>query len=300
MPGKSTLPALILALVIPASMAMAEEPASRGAAVLSKKQAATLELTASTPEDHLKLAAYYQAQARRFDQKVRYHQEMAEWYRERPLPYDGKMPIPMQRHCKEWASRFAEQAERVAVLAKLHEQRALGVTTSASAFEHPSQWGLRSIGFGAPNPAEKMIQVTATQGSLFLESVTAAMRFYERSKILSYFVSAKGQALIETVELRRSATALFDSHERFLQSLTEAQRAALGPRTRELKKLQRAIERALKELDRDAASPAGVPYFQAAKKIKHSLEKWHAEQRQIGVDLGIPMESPKFVVAATK
>lgn len=300
MPAKRALTALTLIMAIAASMAMAEEPTSGDAAVLSQKQATRLELTASTPEDHLKLAAYYQAEARRFDEKVRYHQEMAAWYRERPSPLDGKMPIPMQRHCKEWASHFAEQAERAAVLSNLHEQKALGVTSSTSTFEHPSQWGLRSTGFSVPNPAEEMVQVTAAQGSLFLESVTAAMRFYERSKILSYFVSAKGQTLIETTELRKSATALFDSHERFLQNLTEAQKAALDPRTREFKKLQRSIEKALKELDRDAASPADVPYFQAAKKIKHSLEKWHAEQRRIGVELGIPMESPKFVVAATK
>lgn len=290
MPTKNTLSALIVVLlVIGTSMAVAEEPTSGIAAVLSNKQAKKLELTASTPQDHSKLAVYYREQARKFDERVRYHEDMAEMYRQSPLPFDGKMPVPMQRHCKEWASRFAEQAERAAVLASLHENKALGSTSSASAFEHPGQWGLRSAGFSAPSSGGRTIQASAQQSSLFRESVAAAMRFYDRSKILTYVVSAKGQSLIDTTELRKSAAALFDAQQQFLQSLTEPQKAALGPRIREMQKLQRDVEKGLNELEQDAASPASARYFKAARRIKQSLEKWHVEQHQAGLELGIGM-----------
>ena len=115
-------------LLVGSSIALAEQPTA-SIAVLSRKQAAALESTASTSEDHRRLSVYYQAQARRFDERVRYHQEMAEMYRERPLSFDGKMPYgaDTQSHCKYWIWHFHGQAQRARDLAAQHEKQAVAV-----------------------------------------------------------------------------------------------------------------------------------------------------------------------------
>ncbi len=292
MPSKNTLSALILVLlVLGASMAVADQPTSSVAAVLRKKQANKLELTASTPQDHLRLAVYYREQARKLDERVRYHEAMAEKYRQRPLPFDGKMPVPMQRHCKDWASRFVEQAERAAVLASFHEEKALGSTPSAGAVRQTARLGLRSSGFGTASSGGRRIQASREQSSLFHESMAASIRFYDRTKILTYIVSAKGQPLIDAPELRKSAAALFDAQQQFVESLTEPQKAAIDPHLRDIEKLRRDVEYGLDRLERRTVSPDSTSYFRAARKIKQSLERWHVEQQQIGLELGIQIEA---------
>lgn len=278
--------ALISVLLLVGSfIALAEQPTA-SIAVLSRKQAAALESTASTPEDHLRLSVYYQAQARKFDERVRYHQEMAEWYRQRPLPNDGKMPVPMQRHCKEWASRFAEQAERAAVLASFHEEKALGPGAVISSDQLTAS-GLRSSGFVATNESPRMIEATPAQTSLYRESMAASIRLYDRTRILTYVVSAKGQPLIDVRELRQSAMALFDAQLLFVESLTGPQRLATEPSLHDIEKARRDIENALARLEQGTTSPAGKSYFKSAKKIKQSLQRWHSDDQQIGVALGL-------------
>jgi len=283
---KNTLPALTVAFfVVGTSLAFGEQSPSGVATVASKREAKQLELTASTPQDHLRLAVYYRAQAQKFDGMVRYHQDMAEMYRHTPLPFDGKVPISTYRHCVDWAARFRDQAERAAVLASLHEEKALGHISIADAFEHPSLWGLRSSGFGRANNSKRVIQASPEQSSLFHESVVASTRFYDRTKILTYVVSAKGQPLIETSELRKSAVTLFGAHQQFLQSLADPQKVAIDSHLRNMQKRRRNVEKGLNELE--TASPHGSSYFKAARKIKQSLESWHLEQQQIGLQLGI-------------
>ena len=117
--------ALSLLLILGSSAGMAEQTSNISVA-LSSKQARALETTAATPQEHLSLSVYYREQARKFDQKVRYHEEMAEIYRRNPLPFDGKMAVPMQRHCKDSITDFSKQEERATVLAAFHEEKAIG------------------------------------------------------------------------------------------------------------------------------------------------------------------------------
>src|SRR5215813_1033149 len=125
--------------------AVAEQ--SSGSSSLSKHQAKVLEPIAATPEEHARLAAYYRAEARKFDDKVRYHEEMRETYRKNPLPFDGKTAVPMERHCKEWAWRFSSQAERASVLATFHEQKVFSLAPTSPTSITLAQTGLRSTGF---------------------------------------------------------------------------------------------------------------------------------------------------------
>jgi hypothetical protein len=273
-------------LIIVGSVAVAEQPNAIIGMVLSKKQAAALESTATTPEDQLRLAIYYRAQERKFDDKVRYHQEMAEWYRLRPLPYDGKMGVPMQRHCKEWILHFAQQAERAAVLANVHEEKAFG-SGGLNSFGYLKASGLRSSGFAALSTSPRVTEPTPAQTSLYRESIAASTDFYDHTRILAYVVSATGQPMIDARELRQSATALFDRQGQFFESLTAAQKTAIEPSLRDIEKARRDIEHALDQLEQRTTSPTDKSYFKSAKKIKQSLERWHSDEQQIGVALGL-------------
>jgi hypothetical protein len=257
-------------------------------AVPTKKQAKILEATANTPQEHLSLLMYYRDVARRFEEKVRYHEEMAEIYRKNPLPYDGKVAVPMQRHCKDWAFYFGQKAEQATVLATYHQEQAGVTSPTAGAFAQPSRWGLRSSGFSAAaNTGSTTIQATGEQSSLFHNSAAASARFYDLTRILTYFVSAKGKPAIGMPELRESATALFDSEQQFLQTLTEPQRTAVGSHLRAIERLRREVENGIDRLANGTQSPSSSSYFKSAQKIKGSIENWHNEQHEIALRLGI-------------
>jgi hypothetical protein len=285
MPIKNKFVPIFLLLLLGASVGIAEQ--SNASAVLTKKQAKALEATASTPQDHLNLSAYYRAEARKFEREVRYHEEMAEIYRKNPLPFDGKVAVPMQRHCKDWASYFAQKAERATVLATFHEQKAAGSNLTTNVFAQPSLWGLRSSGFNGTNISSVTTQATREQSSLFLDSVAASVRFYDLTRILTYFVSANGGPSIEMPKLKKSAAALFDTQQRFLQSLTEPQKTATDAHLRTIEKLRRDIENGLERLGNGRAFPAGGSYFKTAKKMKGSIESWYNEQQEIALQLEI-------------
>jgi len=278
--------ALSLLLFLGSSVGLAEQ-APNISVVLTTKQARALEATANTPQEHLSLSAYYREEARKFEQKVRYHEEMAEMYRKNPLPYDGKLAVPMQRHCKDWATHFSELAERAAVLATFHEEKALGATPNTSAFAQPSRWGLQSSGFGGASTGGSMIQATAEQSSLFKDSAAASIHFYDLTRILTYVVSANPEPSIEMPEVRKSAAALFDTQRQFLESLTEPQKAAVDAHLRAMQTLRRNVEDGLDRLENRTASPTSRSSFNIAKKIKGDVDKWHNEQRGIALQLGI-------------
>jgi len=91
---------------------------------LSHKQVKRLLATASTSQDHLVLAEYFRWEAGKMKEKEQYHLEMAEIYRVHPLPFDSKLPMPMQAHCKYFAEKAREAATADEELADDHEQMA--------------------------------------------------------------------------------------------------------------------------------------------------------------------------------
>jgi hypothetical protein len=221
---------LLPLLAIVTAVALGEQPNSSIATVLSTKQARQLEHTAATPNDHLRLAIYYKQQMSKFDAKMRYHEEMAEMYRRTPLPFDGKMAVPMQRHCKEWAARFDEQAERASVMATLHEYKAKGQAADSTALAHVSRVGLRNSGFGTTTAANRVVPANRDQTSLFEAWSAASARFYDRTKVLTYIVDAKGKPPVAIAELRTCAAGLFDAQHDEVCERTQCPNKSVGIR----------------------------------------------------------------------
>jgi len=119
----ATISLLVVVAMIAAAIAQVEPENATASAVshLSHRQVKQLIATASTPQDHLLLAQYFGWEAGKMKEKEQYHLEMAEIYRLHPLPFDSKLPMPMQQHCKY----FAEKAHKAAIadeeLAAAHE-----------------------------------------------------------------------------------------------------------------------------------------------------------------------------------
>ncbi len=100
--------ALITSFVNPNQIYAAEE-----------EEIMTLIETAKTPEDHIKIAEFYEAQAVKMQEKATKHSEMASAYKSRSKPMPG-----MVRHCTALATESKEQAEEYNKMAAEHRKMA--------------------------------------------------------------------------------------------------------------------------------------------------------------------------------
>lgn len=274
---------LMVPVVLVGALAWAAQ-GSGASAVLTKKEAKALEATANTPEEHMKLATYYSEQARKFDEKVRYNEEMAESYRQHSFPLNGKMAVPMWRRCQDWASEFAEEEKRAMALAKFHAAKAFRSEAAANAFADPDQF--RPPRTSVADRGEFKIQVTSEQSSLFSNWIASSNHFYDLTRIGRYVLNAKGQPQVELVQLQTSAAALFDAEQRFVETLTGTQRAALRSNLHGIEKRDHDIEERLNRLTTGMTSPASICYFKTVSGLKRDLERSNVEQHAIASRLG--------------
>lgn len=71
--------------------------------------------TAATPEDHTKIAEYYEKQAGEAERKASFHASMAEAYKNRGKPLPG-----LAKHCENLAEKYTEAAEEYKAMATEH------------------------------------------------------------------------------------------------------------------------------------------------------------------------------------
>jgi hypothetical protein len=91
---------------------------------LSKKQLQTLIETAHTPEDHLRLARYYDQRASALLAESKEHQDMAEMYKKNPLTSSDKWNASTVGHCDYIANALRESAGKMTAMAASHRQMA--------------------------------------------------------------------------------------------------------------------------------------------------------------------------------
>jgi len=93
--------------------------------------------TAKTAEDHLKLAAYYRSEAKRFEEAQAEHVQMAKDYAENPMTHRfTKWPDPA-RHCRELIALYGQQAKEATALAEYHEGMASELAKEGSPTQAP-------------------------------------------------------------------------------------------------------------------------------------------------------------------
>lgn len=101
---------------------------------LSKKDAKSLELKASTPQDHSQLADYYRAQAAHERIESQKHATEAAYFKLHPSYLASKHPFiyGTEAHCLWVSSRYAKAAAKSEVLLRKHEQLASAAETAAT------------------------------------------------------------------------------------------------------------------------------------------------------------------------
>jgi hypothetical protein len=75
--------------------------------------------TASTPEDHMKIAGFYEKEAAKLEQKANSHAAMADAYRRRTKPIPG-----MVQHCSNLSQKYKDSAEEYRAMASEHTKMA--------------------------------------------------------------------------------------------------------------------------------------------------------------------------------
>jgi hypothetical protein len=99
------------------------------ASVPTKKELVTLLKTANEPPQHLRIAAYYRAEAARLRQSAKEHSDLAAIYNEKH-PFaameskHGDAFGQGASHCKKFAELAEEQAKEADALVVLHEDMA--------------------------------------------------------------------------------------------------------------------------------------------------------------------------------
>ena len=73
--------------------------------------------TATTPEDHMKIAEYYEKQAVRMENEAEFHSSLADSYKSR-----GKPLLGLAKHCADLSKRYREAAEDYKAMAFLHKK----------------------------------------------------------------------------------------------------------------------------------------------------------------------------------
>lgn len=115
----------ILALILfVAVLLVTSGSAAKARPSLTKKQLRALIASASTAEDHLKLADFYRQDASRLEEEAAEHDKMREHYTKSSL--DTKLPYPAQmpQHCERMAGYLRKAASEAQQLAAEHARMA--------------------------------------------------------------------------------------------------------------------------------------------------------------------------------
>lgn len=75
--------------------------------------------TAMTPEEHMKIADYYEKEAAQMEKKAMVHASMADSYRKRSKPLMG-----LANHCSNLAKKYTEAAKEYKDMAMEHRRMA--------------------------------------------------------------------------------------------------------------------------------------------------------------------------------
>ena len=117
---RSTL--LVAALVVGANGLMAAQAGTNNVSLKKLvKQTKALEVTAETPIQHKTLAAEYRQLAQRQFEESSKHAEMARWYAQFPIYSSAKFRTSTLDHCRYFADKYREDAQRSEKTAARHE-----------------------------------------------------------------------------------------------------------------------------------------------------------------------------------
>jgi hypothetical protein len=89
---------------------------------LTKGELKELIATAKSPEDHRKIAAYYEEEAKKLDEMKKEHTEMGAEYDKNPQRYPSKLGLG--QHCRNLAGYYGLAEQNALELAAMHKEMA--------------------------------------------------------------------------------------------------------------------------------------------------------------------------------
>ena len=112
-------------LLVLATMALLTGPFAT-AQILDRAELKKLVATASTPQDHERIAKHFDAKAAELEAEAKDHQELAAEYKAHPNGHELKHPMsgPTAGHCTMFATRTREAAQAARQLAADHRKMA--------------------------------------------------------------------------------------------------------------------------------------------------------------------------------
>jgi hypothetical protein len=118
----------VLFVVLFATLAMhgqlpAAQPAS-GTVQLTVRQLAALAASASTPEDHERLARYFEAKALEYRAEAQTHDAMLNVFQANPVMNNDKLRPGTISHCYYLARSLKQRAARAEALGRQHQRMA--------------------------------------------------------------------------------------------------------------------------------------------------------------------------------
>jgi len=99
-------------------------------ASLTTKELKQLIALAKSPEDHRRIAAYYEDEAKKLDEKKKEHTEMGAEYDKNPQRYPSKLALG--QHCRNLAGYYGMAEQKAFELAGMHEKMAQQLEESAN------------------------------------------------------------------------------------------------------------------------------------------------------------------------
>lgn len=97
---------------------------------LTKKELKQLIATAKSPEDHRRIAAYYEEEARKLGEKKKEHTEMGAEYDRNPQRYPSKLALG--QHCRNLSGYYGLAEQKTLELARMHNEIARGLETQTN------------------------------------------------------------------------------------------------------------------------------------------------------------------------
>jgi DNA repair exonuclease SbcCD ATPase subunit len=90
-------------------------------------------------------------------------------------------------------------------------------------------------------------------------------------------------------QLRSEVQTMQQEHDRFMQGLSEEQRAALHDRIRKMDRVRDRVNTRLQEMDQELsqANPDTKRVARRAREVEKATNEWQKQYRNLGTDMGI-------------
>ena len=264
-----TITTLLLGLALSSQQALGQESQRH-----ELKKSIT---TASTSEDHHRMAALYRTEASEYLALQREHERMEKEYPNSRQRYSAKYSFGAD-HCRQWVYTYGRSAREALALADVHERMA----TETELPSAPLMLGSEEPDRNAASGTRDLYDQCISKANNARTQAKALLRVLEGGE-------SKGGELRSSVdELSHTVDGMIEIHDRFLKTLSDRQWNRSERHIAKLEMLRAAVPAELEAIDLELRMPTPDTKVLAryAKRIDGDLKDWESLYRKISSTLG--------------